>query len=78
MKVELNDVDPRELERFAQALKDELARDDIDRKSIFTRIREAVASKDYPLVSDLQLEMGHTMGKLKELYRAYRRNILAG
>lgn len=61
-----------------QALKDELARDDINRKSIFTRIREAVETGDHPAVSGLQLEMARSMGELKEIYRAYRRNIQPG
>jgi glutamine synthetase len=58
-----------------QALREELARDDVDRTSIFTRIREAVAKGDLAAVSALQLDMGARMQKLGELYRTYRRNI---
>jgi glutamine synthetase len=57
-----------------QSLKDDLARDDIDRASIFHRIREAAASRDYPAVSALQLEMVKKMNELTALYRLYRQN----
>jgi len=58
-----------------QSLKEELARDDVDRTSIFTRIRQGVAAGDLAKVSGLQLEMAAKMQSLAELYRAYRRNI---
>jgi glutamine synthetase len=61
-----------------QAHKDELARDDVNRTSIFTRIRSAVAAKDFETVSRLQLEMGERVGQLTTLYRLYRRNIQPG
>jgi glutamine synthetase len=60
-----------------QAHKDQLARDDVDRTSIFSRIRAAVASGDHALVSALQIEMADRMEKLGELYRLYRRNVEA-
>ena len=44
-------------------------------KSIFTRIREAVAAGEYQKVSDLQLAMAGKMKELTTLYQAYRRNI---
>jgi glutamine synthetase len=58
-----------------QVLKDELARDDMDRTSIFTRIRAAVGKADHASVSALQLEMTDRMQRLAEQYRVYRRNI---
>jgi glutamine synthetase len=60
-----------------QALKEELARDDVNRISIFTRIRSTVAAGDYAAVSGLQVEMAERMSELSELYRLYRRNIEA-
>ena len=58
-----------------QAHKDELARDDVDRTSIFTRIRAAVAAGDYAAVSALQVEMAERVSELTALYRLYRQNI---
>ncbi|MCX7029813.1 MAG: glutamine synthetase, partial [Spirochaetes bacterium] len=58
-----------------QEHKDELARDDVDRTSIFTRIRTAVAADDYAAVSALQIEMAERVSELTGLYRLYRRNI---
>jgi len=58
-----------------QALKEELARDDVDRESIFHRIRTAAAAKDYAAVSALQLEMARKMKELVALYNQYRQNI---
>lgn len=60
-----------------QAHKEELARDDVNRTSIFSRIRGAVAAGDYAEVSALQLEMAARMEKLSQLYRLYRRNVEA-
>ena len=60
-----------------QAHKEQLARDDVNRTSIFSRIRAAVTASDYAQVSALQVEMDDRMQKLAELYRLYRRNVEA-
>jgi glutamine synthetase len=60
-----------------QEHKDQLGRDDVDRTSVFTRIRAAVGAGDYAAVSELQVEMADRMAELSELYRLYRRNIEA-
>jgi len=60
-----------------QAHKEQLARDDVNRTSIFSSIRAAVATGDYARVSALQIEMDDRMQKLAELYRLYRRNVEA-
>jgi len=70
-----NRLDTERWERI-HALKEELARDDIDRISIFHRIRKAAAAKDYGAVSSLQLDMARKMKELVELYNQYRQNIL--
>jgi glutamine synthetase len=57
------------------ALKEELTRDDVERQSLFTRIREGVTRQDFPTVSVLQLEMARKMQELIGLYALYRRNI---
>lgn len=69
-----NRLDEERWEKI-RALKEELGRDDIDRLSIFSRIRAATASKDYPIVSTLQLEMAEKMKALTGLYSLYRRNL---
>ncbi len=58
-----------------QTLKETLARDDADRASLFTRVREAAAAGAYADVSQLQLEMAATMKELTSLYQLYRRNL---
>lgn len=58
-----------------QACRDELARDDVERTSVFTRIRAAVASEDSAAASALQIEMAAQVQHLVTLYRLYRRNI---
>lgn len=69
-----NPLDAQRWERI-QALKDEIARDDVDRESLFHRVRTAAASRNYPAVSALQLEMAGKMKELTELYRQYKQNI---
>lgn len=58
-----------------QSLKEDLARDDVDRASIFHRIRTAAASRDFPAVSSLQVEMAKKMKELTDLYRLYKQNM---
>lgn len=58
-----------------QALKEELARDDHGRMSVFTRIREAVSAGAHAEVSRLQIEMASLMKELAGLYQLYRRNV---
>ena len=55
--------------------KDVLGRDDVDRESIFYRIRTASAAKDFAAVSSLQLEMARKMKELTALYRLYKQNL---
>jgi glutamine synthetase len=69
-----NDLDAERWGRIA-AFREELARDNVGRKSIFTRIREAAAARDYPAVSALQIEMARKMKELIALYGLYRRNV---
>lgn len=58
------------------ALRLELMKDTTRGRSLFSRIRLAVAEGDYALVSDLQLEMNRKMTELNERYRAYARNLV--
>jgi glutamine synthetase len=53
-----------------------IAKDTVNAKSLFTRIREAVDAGDYAAASSLQVEMGDKIAELKDLYAAYKRNIL--
>lgn len=59
-----------------QQLRVELFQDRQGKQSLFTRIHEAIKAQDYPLVSDLQLEMAAKMELLKVKYYEYVRNLL--
>ncbi|SHK18487.1 glutamine synthetase [Anaerobranca californiensis DSM 14826] len=52
-----------------------IMKDSMDKKSLTTRIREALLNKDYDLASDLQLQLACVIKELKELYICYKRNI---
>lgn len=52
-----------------------LMKDSLDKRSLFTRIREAIEKGDYDTVSEMQLEMMQEVKKLTELYAEYRRNL---
>ena len=58
------------------ALRFELAKDTIDQKSIFTRIKNAILSDDHYTASALQIEMYSKVEQLKELYSQYKKNII--
>lgn len=53
-----------------------LAKDTATAKSLFTRITEAIAAKDYDTASALQVEMNEKMPLLEAKYAEYVRNIL--
>ncbi|WP_373897357.1 glutamine synthetase [Haloimpatiens sp. FM7315] len=53
-----------------------IMKDSIDRKSLFTQIKEASISKDYGTLSHLQLELDKNMEELRELYSVYEKNLL--
>lgn len=69
-----NRLDKERWQRI-EALRQELARDDVGVKSLFTRVREAVAAGEHAALSALQIEMAAKMAELTGLYRLYRRNI---
>ncbi len=57
-------------------LRAELAKDSIDEKSLFTRLIDALVSKNYSKASDLQVEIYQKIEELKMLYDAYEKNII--
>ncbi|WZL74260.1 glutamine synthetase [Clostridiaceae bacterium 35-E11] len=52
-----------------------LMKDRLNKKSLFTQIREAIDTQDYPAASRLQLEMASKINELKDLYTIYKRNL---
>ena len=69
-----NSVDDK---RFAEVndLRFYLAKDSDDRKSLFTRLTEALHEGDYDLASKLQIEMNDKMEELEAKYANYAKNI---
>ena len=59
-----------------QRLRVNLLQDSPSRRSLFTRLREAVAEGDDAQTSALQLEMNRELADLQERYAAYTRNLL--
>ncbi|VBB06299.1 Hypothetical protein LUCI_1528 [Lucifera butyrica] len=55
-----------------------LAKDSTAKKSLFTRIGEAVNSGDYNTASALQVEMSDKLEELKSAYVQYKRNMIHG
>ena len=53
-----------------------LAKDSIDEKSLFTLLVNALNAGDYATASGLQVEMYDKMEELKALYDAYRKNMI--
>ena len=69
-----NSVDDK---RFAEVndLRFYLAKDSDDRKSLFTRLTDALHDGDYDLASKLQIEMNDKMEELEAKYANYAKNI---
>ena len=59
-----------------EELRDYLAKDRIDRKSLFTLLITALESGDYAQASGLQVEMYEKMEELHSLYDAYVKNMI--
>ena len=53
-----------------------LAKDSIDDKSLFTQLITALNTGDFATASSLQVEMYDKMEELKELYAAYKNNMI--
>jgi len=56
-------------------IKFNVMKDTLTRKSLFSRIREAIACGDYETVSNLQLELKKEIEKIHQLYMQYSKNI---
>ncbi len=56
-------------------LKTKLMKDTLHKKSIFTKLVEALNSKDYSTASELQKQMNEKMTELRTAYSTYKRNI---
>ena len=51
-------------------------KDTLCKKSLFTKIKEAIDIKDYETVSNLQMELKNNMDKIQQLYIKYKKNII--
>ncbi len=68
------DLDVVHWERIL-ALKQELMKDSLNKKSLFTVIREALDKSDYSIASEKQKIMNEKMTEIRNLYAEYKRNI---
>lgn len=69
------DIDVVNWERI-NSLRNTLMKDSLERKSLFTQIREALENQNYELASHLQVEMADKITNLKGMYIVYKRNLL--
>jgi len=58
------------------AIRYDLMKDSLEKKSYITQTREAIIEQDYDKVSGLQLLIADKVASLKALYLKYRRNLL--
>ena len=74
----LEDDDDLDKKRWKaiKAVRIELGKDKEGKKSICTRLKDALEARDYDTASALQLEMTRKIEALEDAYREYRNNIL--
>ncbi len=72
---DITDLDVVNWEK-CNSLRHFLMKDSLANKSLFSKIREGIAAKDHPSVSDNQVEMMKNMTQLKYLYATYKQNLL--
>ncbi len=59
-----------------QEMRNRLAKDSLEQRSLFSRLRKAVANADYDQASVLQLEISAVMNELNHVYHDYKENII--
>lgn len=69
-----NELDRKRWEEIVSR-RNELAKDDIGKKSIFTQIRSLLVEGDYDQASAMQIEMDKKLQELDDLYHTYKENI---
>lgn len=74
-KEEAVDLDLYNWEKIS-ALRVALAKDTVAKKSIFTRINDAINTGDFAAASALQIEMSEKIEELKAIYAEYKQNML--
>ena len=57
-------------------LRQYLMKDTYSTKSLFARIKDASETKDYKLVSKLQIELDKKINELRSIYSSYKKNLL--
>lgn len=57
-------------------IRNEIAKDNHDRKSLFTKIKEAIDVNDYERISDLQKLIYSKIEELRELHNTYKNNMI--
>ena len=72
--VDATDFDEAQWEDINR-LRFHIAKDSMTSRSLLTRAREALDSKDYDLASELQVEIQTSVEMLKKKYSAYKRNL---
>jgi len=50
-------------------------KDSLTKKSLFSKIKEALENENYSLASNLQLEMKSKMKEIQRLYIQYKKNL---
>jgi glutamine synthetase len=77
-KLQCEDTMEYDLEKWMEInkIRETIMKDSHIRKSLFTKMREAISIEDYKTLSNLQLELDEQMKLLRKLYLNYRRNLL--
>lgn len=72
-----NDISDLDIVNWTKvnSLRWELMKDSVDRRSVFTQIKEAIDEENFEAVSELQLEMNDKVSELKHLYSKYKKNL---
>lgn len=74
----VNDATDLDISRWSKidSLRHYLVKDTVNEKSLISRIKLAAMSKDYELLSNLQIQLNKTLAELKVEYNAYRKNLI--
>ena len=71
---ERTDLDVVNWEKIRE-LRFDLMKDSLAKKSLFTKLKEALEVKDFQTASDLQIEMREKMNVLNDIYLDYKKNL---
>lgn len=74
-ETDLNELDEKRWAEISD-LRRKLMKDSLEETSLFGELSKAIDQRDYPRVSELQVQIAETMTKIRKMYHDYQENLM--